>query len=77
VTGRITLATGNVPSNGSNYSGGGENFIRFLEDWSSRSFTYYGSMIQLWKSKQGVGPWSSSSSIYTAPTTRNWYYDTN
>lgn len=69
------LVTGNVPSNGSYYSGGGENFIRFLENWDGKSFTYYGSMVQLWQSKQGTGRWSSSSSIYTAPTIRNWFYD--
>lgn len=71
------LITGNVPSNGTAYSGGGENFIRFLENWDSRSFTYYGSMIQLWASKQATGNWSASTTVYTAPTNNNWFYDTN
>jgi hypothetical protein len=71
------LVTGNVPSNGTYYSGGGENFIRFLENWGGKSFTYYGSMVQLWQSKQGTGPWSNSSSVYTAPTNNNWFYDKN
>jgi hypothetical protein len=69
------LVTGNVASDGTNYSGGGENFIRFLENWSGQSFTYYGSMVQFWKSKQATGPWSSSSTVYTAPTTNKWFYD--
>ena len=39
--------SGNVPTGGGYYSGGVENFPRFLEDWSNKVFTYYGSMIQL------------------------------
>lgn len=69
------LVTGNVPSDGTNYSGGGENFIRFLENWSDKSFTYYGSMVQFWQSQQATGPWSGSSTVYTAPTTNKWFYD--
>ena len=71
------LVSGNVPSDGTHYSGGGENFIRFLENWSTKSFTYYGSMVQLWASKQGTGFWNASASVYTSPTNNNWFYDTN
>jgi hypothetical protein len=58
------LVTGEVPSANGNYSGGGENFVRFLEDWSGsagvqKTFTYYGSMIE-----------------YKAPAL-HWYYDSN
>lgn len=70
------LVTGNVPSNGTTYSGGGENFIRFLENWSGKSFTYYGSMVQMWQSEQATGPWSASATVYTAPTANKWFYDT-
>ena len=69
------LVSGIVPSDGTNYSGGGENFIRFLENWSGKSFCYYGSMVQFWQSQQATGVWSSSSTIYTAPTNNKWYYD--
>jgi hypothetical protein len=71
------LVTGNVPSDGNYYSGGGENLIRFLENWSGQSFTYYGSMIQLWKSKQATGVWTGAAGVYTSPTTNKWYYDTH
>jgi hypothetical protein len=74
---RAALVGGIVPSDGTHYSGGGENFIRLLENWSAKTFTYYGSMVQLWQSKQATGYWSSSSTVYTAPTTNNWYYDTS
>ena len=71
------LVTGEVPSGGGKYSGGGENFVRFLEDWqkNSQTFTYYGSMVELFNSEQATGNWSASASVYKAPG-NHWYYDT-
>jgi len=72
------LVTGEVPSGGGKYSGGGEGFVRFLEDWqkNSNTFTYYGSMIELFNSVTAVGSYSSSASIFK-PAGLHWYYDTN
>jgi hypothetical protein len=72
------LVTGQVPSGSGFYSGGGENFVRFLEDWqkNNNTFTYYGSMVELFNSQQGTGKWQSSSSVYKVPGL-HWYYDTN
>lgn len=72
------LVSGQVPSGGGFYSGGGENFVRFLEDWqkNSNTFTYYGSMVELFNSQQGTGRWQGNSSTYKAPGL-HWYYDTN
>jgi hypothetical protein len=67
--------SGNVPTGGGYYSGGVENFPRFLEDWSNKVFTYYGSMIQLYQSKQEIGRWGSAN-VYSPPN-RAWYFDTN
>lgn len=69
------IVSGNVPTGGGYYSGGVENFPRFLENWSGKDFTYYGSMIQLYKSQQGIGRWGSGN-VYSAPN-RAWYFDTN
>lgn len=71
------LVAGNVPtgSKGNNYSGGGENFVRFLEDWSGKTFTYYGSMLQLYTSADGVGTWGKAN-VY-APGQLKWYFDDN
>jgi len=70
------LVSGNVPSNGTSYSGGGENFIRLLEDWSGKTFCYYGSMVQLYRSNQAIGPWNGdAATVYRAPATTRWYYD--
>lgn len=71
------LVTGEVPSANGYYSGGGENFVRFLEDWqkNSNTFTYYGSMVELFNSQQAIGSWSASASIAKLPS-QHWYYDT-
>ena len=69
------LVSGNVPSNGANYSGGGENFIRLLEDWSTRTFCYYGSMVQLYASSQAKGVWNGDGTVYVAPQTTRWFHD--
>jgi hypothetical protein len=71
------IVAGNVPSNGTAYSGGGENFIRLMEDWSGNHLTYYGSMVQLYKSQQATGIWvAPGGTVYKSPT-RHWYYDQN
>ncbi|MFL6583369.1 MAG: hypothetical protein ACJ8KU_02495 [Chthoniobacterales bacterium] len=71
------LVAGNVPtgSNGSNYSGGAENFVRFLEDWTGKTFTYYGSMLQLYESVYGTGKWGKAN-VY-APAQLKWFFDDN
>jgi hypothetical protein len=57
------------------YSGGAENFPRFLEDWSGAILTYYGSMVELYLSQQSIGEWGKTN-VYVPPT-RHWYFDTN
>jgi hypothetical protein len=68
------LIAGNVPSGGSYYSGGGENFTRFLEDWTGKTFTYYGSMLGLYASAQATGPWGGNLNTYKPPQ-QYWYFD--
>jgi hypothetical protein len=61
------------------YSGGVENFPRFLEDWSGKVFTYNGSMVVMYDSVYATGQWGGTGStigIYNPPT-RNWAFDTN
>jgi len=69
------IVSGIVPSANNNYSGGAENFPRLLEDWSGKSFTYYGSMVELYKSAQSIGKWGSGN-VYNPPN-RQWFFDTN
>ncbi|MGZ5552194.1 MAG: hypothetical protein ACXWHF_01000 [Chthoniobacterales bacterium] len=57
------------------YSGGAENFPRFLEDWSSSTLSYYGSMVELYQSKYSTGEWGKAN-VYNPPT-REWFFDNN
>jgi hypothetical protein len=69
------VPTAPVGGDGS-YSGGAENFPRFLEDWSGNTFTYYGSMVELYKSQQSTGEWKCCNPVYSPPS-RQWYFDNN
>ncbi len=66
------VITGIVPSQSSSstdLSGGAHNYPRFLEDWSSATFRYRGSMVCLFASELATQPWSTS---YYSPPTREW-----
>lgn len=64
------------------YSGGVENFPRFLEDWGSsgKTFTYNGSMVVMFPSQYATNWWNDpgtgSANYYNAPT-RKWAFDVN
>lgn len=58
------------------YSGGVENFPRFLEDWSGDTLTYNGSMVVMFESRFATKFWNAPGNYYNAPT-RNWAFDVN
>jgi hypothetical protein len=68
--------TGNVPSNGDYYSGGVENFPRFLENWGGQTFYYNGSLVQMFTSQIANAPWPGTGTVYNPPT-RIWSFDNN
>jgi hypothetical protein len=70
------ILTGNVPSNDVTYSGGVENFPRFLESWSGDTFTYNGSMVCMFNSQIASAPWPGTGTVYNPPT-RDWAFDLN
>lgn len=68
--------TGVVETTLGNYSGGMENFPRFIENWgSANTFTYNGSMVRMFPSKYATGVWGQAN-VYNPPA-RNWAYDIN
>jgi len=69
------IVSGIVPTSNGVYSGGVENFPRFLESWTNKTFTYYGSMVELYQSQTANGQWVYGNNIYEAPI-RQWYFDT-
>jgi len=70
----------NRESTGSYNNGGLENAIRFLEDWSGKTFTYRGSIVGLWHTQQATEDHrccgDSGDNYYNAPN-RDWGYDTD
>ena len=64
---------GIVPSNGTYYSGGLENFLRLLEAWGGKTVTYNGSIVVMFPSTYATNGWNNS--YYGAPI-RAWGFDT-
>jgi hypothetical protein len=71
------LLTGVVETTLGHYSGGMENFPRFLETWGlTNVFTYNGSMVKMFPSLYATNAWENNNNIYKPPA-RNWAFDTN
>ncbi len=72
----VAIIAGHKPSNvkAKYYSGGANNFPRFLENWNGKYCTYFGSMIELFDSKKFNGNWDTTN-IYSPPL-RCWNFDT-
>jgi len=69
------ILTGAVDTTSGHYSGGMENFPRFLETWTAVPFTYNGSMIKMFPSLYATNVWGLGN-VYNPPV-RNWAYDAN
>jgi hypothetical protein len=50
-------------------------FRAFSRTGPDKTFTYYGSMIELYNSRQAIGRWGSAN-VYSPPD-RAWYFDSN
>ncbi len=77
------ILAGDVPTNrkdaatpnGNGYaSGGAHNFPRFLENWSGVNFTYWGSLVEAFRSERATGVWKTGN-VYQWPN-RRWSFDT-
>ena len=70
------LLSGSVLTTTGAASGGAHNFPRFLENWSGKDFTYWGSMVELYTSQKWTGRYSAQAgdNIYGAPN-RRWNFD--
>ena len=69
------ILTGVVETTKDQYSGGMENFPRFLETWGSTPITYNGSMVKMFPSLYATNVWGKAN-VYTAPK-RDWAFDLN
>jgi hypothetical protein len=71
------------PTISGDYSGGVENFMRLLEDWSQNvagggnsTLTYNGSIVVMFPSQVATNHWRPTGNYYNAPT-RHWSFDLN
>jgi hypothetical protein len=68
---------GIVQSTNSIYSGGVENFLRLLENWSGNTLTYNGSIVVMFPSQYATNyQVPPNNGYYNAPT-RAWGFDSN
>jgi hypothetical protein len=78
------MVEGIVRSTNGNYSGGLENFLRLLENWSGAGATlwYNGSIVVMFPSQYATNYWkgpgsTANSTYYYGAPTRKWAFDTN
>ncbi|HEU6448360.1 MAG TPA: hypothetical protein VFV23_07990 [Verrucomicrobiae bacterium] len=71
------VTTGNDKKGNPHYSGGVENFLRLLENWSPDILTYNGSIVVMFPSQYAVSPWQKTGNYYNPPKKRNWGFDTS
>ena len=77
LAGIVPSGTSYNSSTGSGYSGGVENFLRFLENWgASRTIWYNGSIVAMFPSQYATNCWVQTGNYYTAPY-RQFAFDTN
>jgi hypothetical protein len=79
VTINAAFATGNVPSTGittTTFSGGEQNLLRYLEDWSSSVLTMNTSLACLFSSELATNQFQFPGIYFNSPT-RNWQFDFN
>lgn len=70
------LLAGVVETTQGKYSGGMENFPRFLETWGSENtFTYNGSLVKMFPSLYATNAWGKAD-VYSPPK-RDWTFDQN
>lgn len=70
------IITGMVPTGGGFYSGGYENSLRLLENWTGQRLNFNGSMAFFYYSVVANSPWGALDDVYTPPT-RIFAFDGN
>ena len=70
------VLTGNVSATATTQSGGAQNLLRYLENWSGTDVIVLGSLGRLFDSKYYIRPYQQpSSGVYGAPLSRMFTYE--
>jgi Tfp pilus assembly protein PilX len=71
----VAMVAGNLNTTVGGYNGGLENLPRFHEDWSGKTCTMAGSLVNTWNSQYASSAWNIGGDFYNPPA-RLWTYDT-
>lgn len=69
------LMLGNSPATATNLSGGVQNLVRYLEDWSGKTVEFHGSIGRLFDSKMFTRPFEQPGTVYIQPKYRYFKFD--
>jgi hypothetical protein len=69
------VLTGNVSATATTYSGGAQNLLRYLENWSGTSVTVLGSLGRLFDSKYYIRAYQQPGAVYIPPQSRTFTYN--
>lgn len=69
------IMTGSTSATSTTYSGGAQNLVRYLEDWSGKTVTYGGSFGRLFESKMFCRPFQQPGTVYIQPSNRIFKFD--
>lgn len=76
--GTVTIAggvlTGNVSATPTTISGGAQNLLRYLENWTGTNVSVLGSLGRLFDSKYYIRPFQQPGTVYLAPDNRTFTY---
>jgi len=72
------LLTGNTQATSTTVSGGVQNLVRYLEDWSTghQTVQYTGALGRLFDAKMFTRPFQQPGSVYMVPDNRNFNFNT-
>jgi len=76
ITVNAGLLTGNTRTTSFRYSGGAQNLVRYLEDWTGLNVNFVGSMARVFQPTKFTTIFGGVGSTYWAPA-RSWSFDHN
>ena len=77
VTVNAGILTGNTPASSTVASGGAQNLIRYMEQWTGMNVTLNGSLGRLYQANSFIAPFQQPGVVYRTPAARSFNFDTS
>jgi hypothetical protein len=71
------IVTGNYATTATSSSGGAQNLVRFMEDWTGTNVNFKGSEGRLFTSTQYTGMFKNTNGVVYKQPTRSFDFDSN